>query len=93
MKDTKESKIANYSWTVKRSQFSNLGQKIIPLHDNVNPPSEMIPTKWVNIKGRKEHEAIIKDAKKCEELGLDQHYEIMVYLKRWGNWLENPSKK
>jgi len=39
--------------------------------------------------GRKEHEAILKDAKKCEELGLDQYYETIVYLNRWGNWLDD----
>jgi len=49
----------------------------------------MIETKYIDIRGRKEHEAIIKDAKKCEELGLDQYYETIVYLKRWGGWLND----
>lgn len=44
--------------------------------------------KTINIRGRKEHEAILKDAKKCEELGLDRAYETMIYLKRWGGWLD-----
>lgn len=43
--------------------------------------------KWVNVMGREEHEAIIKDGDWCRELGLDQAYEILVYLKRWGGWL------
>jgi hypothetical protein len=43
----------------------------------------------INIRGRQEHEAIIKDAAWCKELGLDQAYEVMVYLKRWGGWLGN----
>ncbi len=48
---------------------------------------EMIETKWINVKGREEHEAILRDSGKMWELGLDPAYEIMVYLKRWGSWL------
>jgi hypothetical protein len=44
-------------------------------------------TKWINVRGREEHEAVIKDTALCEELGLDQIYETMVYLRRWGSWL------
>jgi len=62
---------------------------MIPLNEGIDPPAEMIKTKYINIKGRKEHEAILKDAKKCEELGLDQYYEIIVYLNRWGSWLND----
>lgn len=47
------------------------------------------PVKYINICGRREHEAIIKDASWCEELGLDQAYEVSVYLKRWGSWLRD----
>jgi hypothetical protein len=43
--------------------------------------------KIVNVRGREEHEAVIRDAELCKELGLDQFYEAMVYLKRWGGWL------
>jgi hypothetical protein len=39
------------------------------------------------VHGRQEHEAILRDAAKCKELGVDQIYEIVVYLKRWGSWL------
>ena len=53
----------------------------------IDPPAEMPPVKYINVRGREEHEAIIKDAAWCAELGLDQYYETMVYLKRWGNWL------
>lgn len=45
--------------------------------------------KTIDVHGRKEHETIIKDKVKCEQLGLDQYYEVIVYLKRWGDWLEN----
>jgi len=53
----------------------------------IDPPAEIPETKWINVQGREEHEAIIKDAAWCEELGLDQIYETLVYLKRWGGWL------
>lgn len=43
--------------------------------------------KYVNIRGRFEHEALIKDKDWCKELGLDQEYEIAAYLRRWGSWL------
>ena len=56
--------------------------------DSVNaPPQEELEIKWINVRGREEHEAIISNADWCKELGLDQQYEIMVYLKRWGEWL------
>jgi hypothetical protein len=43
--------------------------------------------KWINIRGRAEHEAVIRDRKMCEDLGLDQIYETVAYLKRWKGWL------
>jgi hypothetical protein len=52
-----------------------------------NPASELPPVKWVNIRGREEHEAVIRDAALCNELGLNQVYEMMSYLRRWGGWL------
>ena len=61
----------------------------IPLGDGANPSSEIIPTTWINVKGREEHESLLKDSKRCQELGLDQMYETIVYLNRWGSWLEN----
>lgn len=69
---------------------SNLNPKVIPLSDGFNPPSHEIPRKTIDVKGREEHEALIRNSAKCKELGLDQYYEIMVYLKRWGGWLEQP---
>jgi hypothetical protein len=53
-----------------------------------DPSSTRLKCKYIKVHGRKEHEAIIRDAKKCAELGLDQMYEIMVYLKRWNGWLQ-----
>lgn len=53
----------------------------------IDPPGEMLEPIWINVNGREEHEAVIRDVAKCTELGLDQYFEIMVYLKRWGGWL------
>lgn len=60
---------------------------IPPLSEGVDPPAHIPERKEIIVHGREEHEAVIRDAKKCEELGLDQYYEIMVYIKRWGGWL------
>lgn len=60
-----------------------------PLTECVDPPSFKPETKWINVNGREEHEAVIRDAGKCKELGVDQAYEVMVYLHRWGGWLKD----
>ena len=60
-----------------------------PLSEGVDPPAHKPEVNYLNIRCREEHEAVIRDAKKCEELGLDQYYEKMVYLKRWGGWLND----
>lgn len=57
-------------------------------HTSEEENTEERATKWVNIRGREEHETLINDASWCKELGLDQEYEIKVYLRRWGGWLE-----
>lgn len=62
--------------------------KVIPISDGIDLTYEEPKRKLVNIRGCEQHEAIINDSAKCKELGLDQYYEIMVYLKRWGNWLD-----
>jgi len=46
-----------------------------------------LTTNFINVNGREEHEAIIKNANKCKDLGLYQMFEIMVYLNRWGGYL------
>lgn len=63
----------------------------IPLdEDGINPTPMQLPFPiLINVNGRKEHESILKDPKKMEELGLDPYYETMVYLMRWGGWLED----
>ena len=55
--------------------------------ERIDPLSDRPETKWININGRVEHESILRDEKKMHELGLDPIYEKMVYLKRWGSWL------
>lgn len=61
----------------------------IPLEPmgGIDPPAEKLTCEYVNVNGRKEHEAMLKDHKRMEELGLDPIYETIVYLKRWGGWL------
>lgn len=52
-------------------------------------PNDRLPEiRRVDVRGREEHEAIIKSPQKCEELGLDIYYERFIYLKRWGGWLD-----
>lgn len=60
--------------------------------EGIHPPSELLPIKWINVSGREEHEAVLKDPVKCEELGLDQYYEMMIYLNRWGGWMTDEEK-
>ena len=58
-----------------------------PASDGIDPPAHLPETKYINVRGREEHEAVLKDRTLCEELGLDQIYETLVYLQRWGGWL------
>lgn len=59
----------------------------IPLLEGIDPPAQLPPRRLIEVNGREEHEAIIKDSAKCAELGIDQAYEKVLYLKRWGSWL------
>lgn len=58
----------------------------------IDPPAHLPPTRCINVHGREEHEAVLRDADKCKELGVDQFYETMVYLRRWGGWLRDEVK-
>ncbi len=74
-------------------RFSNLNAAPCPLgNSGIDPPAHLPERKVIDVKGREEHEAFIKDAAKCQEHGIDQVYETMVYLKRWGGWLSQESK-
>lgn len=67
-------------------RYKNLNLETFP--GGIDPPAHHLSErKHINVRGREEHEAVIKDAAWCKELGLDQAYEIMIYLKRWGGWL------
>jgi|ERR1700743_2119674 len=66
----------------KNHSYTPVDKKSMPLEEIENPE-----VKWINVRGREEHEAVIKDAAWCKELGLDQIYETIKYLKRWGSWL------
>lgn len=68
-------------------RFRRLSETIKTLSNEENPPAEQMMPKLIDVNGREEHEAILKDPKKCDELGLDIYFETMVYLKRWGGWL------
>lgn len=59
--------------------------------EGIDPPAELLPVKYINVNGREEHEALLRDEKKMLELGLDPYFEKMVYLKRWSGWLEDVS--
>lgn len=71
----------------QQEHFTHLNLVGKRMENGVGLPSDQPEIKWINIRGREEHEAIISNAEWCEELGLDQAYEIMIYLKRWGSWL------
>lgn len=61
----------------------------IPLsNEGIWPAPEMIPVNYINVNGRGEHEALLKDVEKMLSLGLDPDYERIVYLKRWGSYLD-----
>lgn len=62
------------------------------LFGGIDPPSERPEVKYINVKGREEHEALLKDSKKLWELGCDPYYEKLTYLKRWGGWLKDEDK-
>lgn len=71
-------------------KFTFVMSKLIPLEDpwdGEQPPAQVPDRRSVDVNGREEHEAILKDSDKMRELGLDPFYETMVYLKRWGGWL------
>ena len=59
----------------------------------IDPPAEKLEYVMVNVNGREEHEAVIRNADKCRELGVDQAFETIQYLNRWGGWLSDQQKE
>lgn len=58
-----------------------------PKQDSKMELQTTISEKWINVNGREEHESILRDTNKMYSLGLDPVYEKMIYLRRWGSWL------
>jgi len=58
----------------------------------IDPPAELPPQRQINVHGREEHEAMLRNPNKMKELGLDSYYETIVYLKRWGGWLNEKAQ-
>ncbi len=56
------------------------------------PPTHELSTEYIHVNGREEHESFLNDPKKCSDYGLDIAFERMVYLKRWGGFLNENSK-
>jgi len=69
--------------------LKDIGTKMNDDFGGINPPAEMPPVRYIDVNGREEHEAMLKDEAKMLSLGLDPVYERIVYLKRWGSWLAN----
>lgn len=84
-------RLKNSQGEYKRSEAGvyPLLESMIPLGDGENPSSEQIPVRYIDVNGREEHEAMLKDEAKMISLGLDPTYEKIIYLKRWGSWLAN----
>lgn len=51
----------------------------------IDPPAELPERKIINVKGREEHEAMLRDTPKMISLGLDPAFEKIIYLSRWGS--------
>ena len=82
----RETRINNIS--IFFMKYTHLNAKAIPLDDGIDLPAEKLPEPiWINVKGREEHESLLRDSKKMHSLGLDPYFEKITYLKRWGSWL------
>jgi len=79
---------------MKKFSHLKLPGEPIPLDGfgGIDPPAERLEAKLINVNGREEHEAMLRDTEKMISLGLDPYYEVMVYLKRWGGWLHEEDK-
>lgn len=71
----------------------SLGEPKPLINEDLDCLSETVSVKYIDVKGREEHEAILKDENKMLALGLDPYYERITYLKRWGGWLRNETNK
>ncbi len=70
------------------NRFKNLNAALILISEAVDLTANRLPEPiWIDVKGREEHESLLRDSDKMWSLGLDPSFEKMVYLKRWGSWL------
>lgn len=58
-----------------------------PIFGGITPREDLPARIYINVHGREEHEALLRDPAKCRELGVDHAYEVMIYLNRWGSFL------
>lgn len=59
----------------------------LDLFGGIEPPAEKIPVTYIDVRGREEHEALLRDEQRMVSMGLDPYFERMVYLKRWGSYI------
>lgn len=71
----------------QQDHFTHLNAVRNPVIRDEDASARLPKIKYINIRGREEHETVIKDADLCKEIGLDQLYESIVYFKRWNGWL------
>jgi hypothetical protein len=60
-----------------------------PLDEGIDLPPYQMKRFTIDVNGREEHESWLKDPQKCADHGIDIMYETIVYLKRWGGWLND----
>ena len=65
-----------------------INKETIDLFHGIDPPSTPLERNTINVKGREEHESWLRDPDRCKDHGIDIVYETMIYLKRWGGWLD-----
>jgi hypothetical protein len=68
------------------SEFTYHNAILKPL-DAEHAPAHELPVRYVDVNGREEHEAMLRDVPKMQSLGLDPLYERVIYLRRWGSWI------
>ena len=71
------------------SKYTRLINECVPLSEGIHPPAQIPERVSIDVRGREQHEEWLRDPKKCAEHGLDHSYEVMIYLKRWGGWLND----
>lgn len=64
------------------NRYRKISTALKPLVEGVNPGKDPVPeAKWMYVT-HEDHMRLLKDPKRCEELGLDWVYETLVYAHR-----------